>query len=425
MRTMQSDLARRLNRDCFCASTDVPALQRWLEQDLQQRGLTEPIVATHPHLFSALPVFVARHHAQQMQTVIHAIETVVALPAFQEAVLAQAPDIARRKPGTRGVFLGYDFHVCAAGPQLIEVNTNAGGAMLNAALGRAQSACCIEVERYLQGRRGDPDALEQSFFQMFLREWRSARGERQLASIAIVDEAPAGQYLYPEFLLFQRLFEARGVTVVIADPTRLRCENGALWCDDLQIDMVYNRLTDFYFQKREHSALAHAYAEDLAVVTPHPHAHALYSSKRNLALLTDETALRAMRVNDRTIETLLRGIPVTREVSRRDDARWWSDRKQWFFKPVNGFGSRGSYRGDKLTRGAFAAIMQDAYVAQALALPSERRLIDGAQERSLKLDLRSYVYAGETQLIAARLYQGQTTNFRTPGGGFAPVYVLP
>jgi hypothetical protein len=28
-------------------------------------------------------------------------------------------------------------------------------------------------------------------------------------------------------------------------------------------------------------------------------------------------------------------------------------------------------------------------------------------------------------LLAARLYQGQTTNFRTPGGGFAPVVVVP
>ncbi|MEJ1937171.1 hypothetical protein WDZ92_43815, partial [Nostoc sp. NIES-2111] len=27
-------------------------------------------------------------------------------------------------------------------------------------------------------------------------------------------------------------------------------------------------------------------------------------------------------------------------------------------------------------------------------------------------------------LIAARLYQGQTTNMRTPGGGFAPVFVV-
>jgi hypothetical protein len=28
------------------------------------------------------------------------------------------------------------------------------------------------------------------------------------------------------------------------------------------------------------------------------------------------------------------------------------------------------------------------------------------------------------QLIAARLWRGQTTNFRSPGGGFAPVFVL-
>jgi len=28
-------------------------------------------------------------------------------------------------------------------------------------------------------------------------------------------------------------------------------------------------------------------------------------------------------------------------------------------------------------------------------------------------------------LVSARLYQGQTTNFRTPGGGFAPVFLVP
>jgi hypothetical protein len=28
------------------------------------------------------------------------------------------------------------------------------------------------------------------------------------------------------------------------------------------------------------------------------------------------------------------------------------------------------------------------------------------------------------QLIAARLWRGQTRNFRSPGGGFAPVFVL-
>ena len=41
---------------------------------------------------------------------------------------------------------------------------------------------------------------------------------------------------------------------------------------------------------------------------------------------------------------------------------------------------------------------------------------------ALKFDVRNYVYDGAVQFITARLYQGQTTNFRTPGGGFAPVF---
>jgi hypothetical protein len=47
---------------------------------------------------------------------------------------------------------------------------------------------------------------------------------------------------------------------------------------------------------------------------------------------------------------------------------------------------------------------------------------DAAQLR--KLDVRLYTYNGRVLLAAARLYQGQTTNFKTPGGGFAPVFVI-
>ena len=58
-------------------------------------------------------------------------------------------------------------------------------------------------------------------------------------------------------------------------------------------------------------------------------------------------------------------------------------------------------------------------------LPSERRLLVDGVEQDLKLDLRNYVYRGVVQLVSARLYQGQTTNFRTPGGGFASVFSVP
>jgi hypothetical protein len=57
-----------------------------------------------------------------------------------------------------------------------------------------------------------------------------------------------------------------------------------------------------------------------------------------------------------------------------------------------------------------------------LGAPSERRMEATAGQADLKIDIRNYAYAGATQLLAARLYQGQTTNFRTAGGGFAPVY---
>ena len=47
---------------------------------------------------------------------------------------------------------------------------------------------------------------------------------------------------------------------------------------------------------------------------------------------------------------------------------------------------------------------------------------DTKATKAMKFDLRAYTYDSQVQWVAARLYQGQTTNFRTPGGGFAPVY---
>jgi hypothetical protein len=79
---------------------------------------------------------------QAMADLIAAIESVIALPAYQAHALAQAPAIARLPGKARGVFMGYDFHLTEAGPKLIEINTNAGGGLLNAyllaACGRAE-----------------------------------------------------------------------------------------------------------------------------------------------------------------------------------------------------------------------------------------------------------------------------------------------
>jgi hypothetical protein len=69
-------------------------------------------------------------------------------------------------------------------------------------------------------------------------------------------------------------------------------------------------------------------------------------------------------------------------------------------------------------------ILKGEYVAQELVPPSTRLIQNTDDQTDLKLDIRAYVYEGKIQLLAARLYSGQTTNFRTSGGGFAPVFVL-
>jgi hypothetical protein len=199
-----------------------------------------------------------------------------------------------------------------------------------------------------------------------------------------------------------------------------------LWHGDEAIDLVYNRLTDFALEAPATAALHEAFVARAVVLTPHPQAHALYADKRNLALLSDEGELRALGVPAETREVLVQAVPHTRIVQREDGEALWQQRRHLFFKPYAGFGGRAAYRGDKLTRKVWDEILASGhYIAQEIVAPGERIVDDGGERRPLKFDLRNYVYGGQVQWVAARLYQGQTTNFRTSGGGFAPVYRAP
>lgn len=418
--------AEALNAGCQCVSLDRQALVGALARDPRDGALQAMLAESRPHLFADSMAFVSARHVKRMADVVAAIEDVVALPAWQDTVLAWAPESARRPAKAAGVFLGYDFHLGADGPQLIEINTNAGGGLLNAILGRAQRACCNEVAEAMEAMQGSDAAdLEARFVEMFRAEWRAERGEVVLRSIAIVDEAPQEQYLLPEFLLFQRLFERHGITAWICDPAELVHTGAGLTLHGQPVDLVYNRLTDFALDAPASQALREAWFAGSAVITPHPRAHALYADKRNLVLLSDPARLRSLGVGEGSIATVVAGVPRTEAVVREQADDFWARRRRLFFKPASGFGSRGAYRGDKLTKRVFEEILAGDYIAQALVPPTERRLeVEGATV-DLKMDLRNYVYRGEVQLVTARLYRGQTTNFRTPGGGFAPVLAVP
>lgn len=404
-----------LNRACFCLAVEKDALRLELQKATSPEVLLEIFAESRANLFSSLPVYVSRKHLEQVQNVVSAIENVVVSPAYQQATMSWAPSIARFDPGSPGGLLGLDFHLDATGPRLIEINTNPGGVLLNAILANAMRACLPE----LTIPPTDIGDVDDAALEAMLTEWRLQRGSAQLQTLAIVDESPETQYLYPEFLLFKQLFKRHGYRAEICRPEDFVHRDARLLLGDIPIDFVYNRLTDFSLQEQAHSALRAAYLAGDVVVSPHPRAHALYADKRNLSLLGGREFLETAGVDNGAIEVLTAAIPVTEQVTTENRESMWANRRQLFFKPAAGFGSKASYRGDKLTRRVWGEMAAGEYVAQKIVAPSERHI--AATQEPLKLDIRCYAYRCKVLLYAARMYQGQTTNFRTPGGGFAPV----
>lgn len=415
--------ARRLialNRSCFCMTLNRSDLDAEIVAEAGVEGLGA-LLSDRSNLFAATGVFVSPADIKGMNAQVAAIEAAAQLSPFQVAVRARSGDaIIDAQLGTRGLFMGYDFHISESGPQLIEVNTNAGGGFLASALQDAAGHAAFECG---DARLQNEGVAVQKMVESFWSEWRETGRSGRPDTVAIVDDDPVSQYLYPDMLMAQAQLRRAGVEALILDPSALSYESGALVHDRSPIDFVYNRLTDFSLSEPDNAALRLALADDAVVISPAPRHHALFADKRNLIWLSDPEQLRAWGLAERHVNAL-EGVPKTCRVTNEAAEALWASRKNRFFKPAAGFGSRATYRGDKLTKGAWSTILTGDYIAQALVPPAVRAVNVGGEQVSLKFDVRLYTYAAETQLIAARVYQGQTTNFRTSGGGFAPVYEI-
>lgn len=412
-------IAEQLNLGCFCISLDRKKLEEALTSTVGIDGFGERLSVSHPTLFSNVPVFVPSATLGKMMLIVDAVEGAARLPAYRAATLSYAPPSAQLDFGPVGAFMGYDFHLASDGPKLIEVNSNAGGAFLNSFLAGAQHACCPAAEFQVK-------PLTQSDFaervaRMFTAEWQLQRGVGRPALVAIVDDLPKQQHLYPEFQLAKELLEAQGIPAVIIDPAQLAFDGEKLTANGNTVDLVYNRLVDFSLDEPRHAALQAAYLQGAVVLTPSPYVHALFADKRNLAVLSDDARLAEWGLSALQRAVLHSGLPQTVVVSATNSDDLWRGRRDLFFKPARGHGSKAAYRGDKLTHRVWKEIVSGEYVAQAFAAPTERNATMAGERIVLKTDIRLYTYAGGLLLAAARLYQGQTTNMRTAGGGFAPV----
>lgn len=413
-------VALRANTDCACVTLDREKLVQMLDANSETVGFGARLTTSHPYLFANSPVFLAPETMAAMKTIVSAIESATALPLFRSAALEWAPSIAAANFGPTGALMGYDFHLTQAGPVLIEINTNAGGAFLNAILAKAQRACCFETDATIVPIPPKKD-FDLEIVAMFESEWKRQGRNGRPAVIAIVDDQPLQQHLYPEFMLAKAMLEKHGIKAVIADPSALKAHDGGLSVGTLNIDLVYNRLVDFSLGQPDHETLRAAYLQGDVVVTPNPHIHALFADKRNLSLLSDAERLIQWGMSQNEVEVLKAAILKTVLVTPENAPKLWADRRNLFFKPASGYGSKAAYRGAKLTRKVWSEIIAGDYIAQVYAPPSIRRVERNGETLDMKIDVRLYTYDGTVLLTAARIYQGQTTNMRTPGGGFAPV----
>ena len=414
-------LADRLNRYCQCYRPDPADARIGAATPLSSSTLQRLAAATA--LYSQTVAFIDAGQVAALQRLIGVIERLAATAAWAATTGLPLPE-QRRGPG---LLMGYDFHITAEGARLIEINTNAGGAVPSALTLLALQDCCERAtlwrEAFLRLPYPAEDRLER-VLALPLAEWHRVRGERPPRRVAIVDDAPEAQALYPEFLAYAEAIRGTGVPCDILDPSALREADGELLGPDGPIDYVYNRLTDFDLGASSHAALAAAWRGGKVLISPHPDAYRRLADKRRLITLSDPAVLAGLPLCADERALLARAVPCTRDVRDFDPDLLWAQRSQWFFKPATGYGSRATYRGDKLTRRVYAEILAQPYVAQQLVQPAARHVRLEGSDTDLKWDLRAYTWAGELILLSARLYQGQTTNFRTPGGGFAPVLVV-
>lgn len=416
--------AQKLNMECLCEAVVQDKLALVLDGFSGRRGFGRWVLETRPHLFSSAPVFITKNDAETMAALVQAIERISDLPSWRQQALAKADATATTGTRAKSVFMGYDFHIGDEGPRLIEINTNAGGAYLNLALLKAMDACCEDARRVVDAHP-DPEALDQAFLDAFKAEMRLERGGDGIGLAVIVDDDPASQYLLPEFELAQASFKRAGVKAVIADPGELRWQDGRLVHEKGVVDLVYNRLVDFSLRDERHDSLRQACLAAAAVITPSPRTHALLADKRHLAALSNAEALVELGVSKADAGLISSHVPPTLQVTADNAETLWATRKRWFFKPGAGHAGKAAYRGDKMTKGVWQEIRANGnYVAQEVAQPALRGVLVAGVAASMKSDIRLYTYDGRVLLMAARLYQGQTTNFRTLGGGFAPVLVV-
>ncbi len=362
---------------------------------------------------SRLTAHLPHQDLRQMLRLVRLLFRLGQSTAYRSRVFPELPDIAKFDPGHAALMMGYDFHLTANGPRLIEVNTNAGGgyiAWLSEQLAGKVSPL------YLSNR------FQQRLLQSYLQEWRDfSGGDEPLKRVVVVDEDLEQQALLPEMVGCCNWLEQHGIKADVASPAELQVRSGGVYLHDEKIDLIYNRHCDFFLETNLLSELKLAYLAGHVCLSPNPFAYGLLADKRRMILWSDPVALKSLELPHQERALLLEMVPPSFLLAEQDQDDVWSRRKKLIFKPVTRFGGRGVLMGKGITRKRFADLDSATTLVQEVVAPSVETSASGVE---FKMDLRLFVYRDHLLGVGARLYQGQVTNLRTEGGGFAPVRIV-
>lgn len=365
------------------------------------------------HLVSPLELRLPPAVFKNAREAVNSLYELSRKPEYQKQLTA-IPGISDHAENYHSVLMAYDFHTNEAGDCfLVEVNTNASGFLLASLMEMTHSEIAPENH--------EPLAKLKASFANELKLWGKAG---TTPTVAITDEDIPNQKMYGEFLMYRDLFNEMGWLSEMCETKDFRFQDGRVLCNSgTPIDLVYNRNTDFYFEEPEYAGLREGYVKDVVCVSPNPREYWLLGDKERLIQLGRPEFLDQARASEEEKAAITKVIIPTFDKSNfGSEEEIWSQRRQLFFKPKRSHGGKSVYRGESVSRKVFERLMQDDILIQRY-LPAQRMPVDDPRSvlENWKFDLRCYAYEGEIQMVAARIYQGQVTNFSSSMGGFTLV----
>ena len=359
---------------------------------------------------SPYQVTLSRHDLCRMIKLVRTLQQLSGQQNYRKKIIPDLPEAGRFDPGHHSVMMGYDFHLGDTGPQLIEINTNNGGAWL------ACQAC-------RPGAKSFPAVTGKKILGTFLEEFAAWKRvpEVRPRNIVIMDEQPEKQFLYQEMQVFADLFRQAKINVSIIDPGELSFNNDGVFYHGNSVDLIYNRHCDFYLQTPDMADIRIAWMANKMCLTPNPHTYGLLADKQRMILWSDPEQREALGFNEKQSQLVGAMVPRISRMDSFDSEALWRTRKQWVFKPVSSYACKGVYVGKKLTKNKFNELDPQTTVVQGFVPPSKTCVVEG---ESFKTDYRLFTYRDQVLGVTARLYRGQVTNLQTEGGGFAAVKII-